>query len=186
MLTLELSAQESFNEETQEFLTLEPVVLELEHSLVSLSKWESITEKPFLGNTKRTNEELYLYIKCMSVNADIPDEVMNRLTQVDLNEINAYLQRSQTATTFKESTSKRGNSTGEAVTSELIYYWMTALQIPFECQYWNINRLITLIRVCNIKNQPAKKMSKREALTKMRSLNAERRAAREQLGGSND
>ncbi len=163
-----------WNELTQEFIsTKKDWVLQLEHSLISLSKWESKWCKPFFSKEDKTYEETLDYIRCMTLTPNVPDEVYKCLTPSNIAAINDYIAAPMTATWFgKDQQSKKSN---EQVTSELIYYWMIALNIPFECQKWHINRLLTLIRVCNIKNQPSKKMSKRALMSRNAALNASRR-----------
>lgn len=164
---------EGWDEEKNEFVEPKTQVLQLEHSLVSLSKWESKWCKPFLSKTPKTSEETLDYIKFMTINQNVKPEVYEHLTTENVEEINNYIESPMTATTFYED--KNGKPNRETITSELIYYWMVALQIPFECQKWHLNRLITLIRVCNVKNAPPKKMSKREIMSRNAALNAARR-----------
>ena len=175
MLTLEIAGEEYFNEELSEFELRDGFTLELEHSLVSLSKWESKFNKPFLGETERTLEELLYYIECMILTPNFPPEVLSRFSVDNFKVINEYIESKQTATTFSERPQRKGR--GETVTSELIYYWMVAFNIPFECETWHLNRLFALIRICNIKNSPPKKMSKGEIARRNRELNDQRRAA---------
>lgn len=148
--------------------------LQLEHSLVSLSKWESIWCKPFFDKREKTYDEIIDYIKCMTLNKNVDASVYHRLTEDNVIQINKYIEAPMTATTFYD-LSGGGTGRKETVTSELIYYWMIALNIPFECQKWHINRLLTLIRVCEIKNTPPKKMSKGEIMRRNASLNSIRR-----------
>lgn len=172
MLKIIVSGTEMFDDRAQEFTTEGDVVLELEHSLVSLSKWESEFGKAFLGREAKTPEEVVAYVRCMCVGDNFPPEVFHRLSRANFEEINAYIDARMTATWFSDSPEPK---TREVITAELIYYWMTAFQIPFECERWHLNRLFTLIRVCNIKQQPPKKMSSTEISQRNAALNAERR-----------
>lgn len=172
MLKITIPATEMFDERTQEFLIMKEQTLQLEHSLVSLSKWESKWNKPFLVKDEKTLEETIDYIKCMTITQNVNPEVYNRLTKENFETINNYIQAPMTATTFHH---QNGAPSREIVTSELIYYWMISLNIPMECQRWHLNRLLTLIRVCNVKNTPPKKMNKREIASRNASLNAARR-----------
>ena len=173
MLELRIPGLEYFNEETCEFTYYDDEIIELEHSLVSISKWESKWCKSFFSKKEKTYEETLDYIKCMTITQNVKDEVYNRLTRDNVAEINKYIENPMTATHFYEDKNAKGGR--ETITSELIYYWMIALNIPFECQKWHLNRLLTLIRVCNIKNQPPKKMSKRDLMSRNAALNAARR-----------
>ena len=173
MLYITIPSCEMYDESTEEFVYAKEQTLQLEHSLVSLSKWESKWCKPFLSKQDKTMEETIDYVRCMTVNQISDPTVYSRLTIDNLNSINEYIGSPMTATTF--SNTPKGGSSGEQVTSELIYYWMIALNIPFECQKWHLNRLLTLIRVCEVKNQPPKKMSKREIMSRNAALNAARR-----------
>lgn len=173
MLIITIPEMEMFNEKTQEFFTLKEQTLQLEHSLVSLSKWESKWCKAFLSKEEKTVEETLDYIKCMTITQNVDPSVYNRLSSSNIQEINKYIEAPMTATTFYGDTQK-GRSR-ETVTSELIYYWMISLNIPMECQKWHLNRLLTLIRVCNVKNTPPKKMSRRDIMNRNAALNAQRR-----------
>ena len=173
MLYITIPSCEMYDESTEEFVYAKEQTLQLEHSLVSLSKWESKWCKPFLSKQDKTMEETIDYVRCMTVNQVSDPTVYSRLTLDNLNSINEYIGSPMTATTF--SNTPKGGSSGEQVTSELIYYWMIALNIPFECQKWHLNRLLTLIRVCEVKNQPPKKMSKRDIMSRNAALNAARR-----------
>lgn len=166
-------SQEGWDEQKQEFVEPKVQVLQLEHSLVSLSKWESKWCKPFLSKSNKTSEEILDYIKCMTVTQNVKPEIYDHLTRENIDQINAYIEAPMTATTFTDD--KTGKNSREIVTSELIYYWMIALQIPPEYQKWHLNRLLTLIRVCNVKNAPPKKMSKRDIMSRNAQLNAARR-----------
>ena len=164
---------EGWDEKKQEFIEPKVQILQLEHSLISLSKWESKWCKPFLSTTEKTSEETMDYIKCMTITQNVDPDVYNHLTAKNIEEINNYIYAPMTATTFSED--RNGKSNREIITSELVYYWMVALQIPFECQKWHLNRLLTLVRICNVKNQPPKKMSKRDVMSRNAALNAARR-----------
>lgn len=171
MLVITVPATEMFNDATQEFIETKEQVLQLEHSLVSLSKWESKWNKPFLDSKDKTLAETLDYIKCMTITQNVHDEVYNRLTRSNIEAINNYIDSPMTATTFSDN----NKSSREIITSEVIYYWMISLNIPFECQKWHLNRLLTLIRVCNVKNTPPKKMSKKDIMSRNAALNAARR-----------
>lgn len=174
MLRITVPAGEGWDEAKQEFVDLKPAqTLSLEHSLVSLSKWESKWCKPFVSTKDKTSEEMIDYIKCMTLTQNVSDDVYNRLSTENIRQINEYINAPMTATWFNER--KNGSRCSEQITSELIYYWMIALNIPFECQKWHLNRLLTLVRICNIKNQPSKKMSRNEILSQNAALNAARR-----------
>jgi hypothetical protein len=172
MLTLTVLGQELFDEETQEFSNEVYAVLELEHSLVSLSKWESKYEKPFLGPGEKSTEEVLGYVEAMTLTTDFPPDVFHRLSDKNMEQVNVYLESKQTGTWFNEE--KEGKASTETITSELIYYWLVAHQIPFEVENWNLNRLFTLIKICNIKNAKPKKMGRGEMLARNRALNEQR------------
>lgn len=178
MLTITIKGDELFDERTAEFFSVDDVVLDLEHSLVSLSKWESIYQKPFLSKREdRTPEEIQGYIRAMILTPGITDEILARMSTENINAIKDYIESPQSATTFNEMHESKGR--GETITSELIYYWMVAFNIPFECEYWHLNRLFSLIRICNIKQEKPKKMSKSAIARQHHELNEQRKA---QLG----
>lgn len=178
MLEIVIPGQELFNDKTQEFIETKPQKIVLEHSLVSISKWESKWGIPFLNSNEKTSEQILDYIKCMCITQNISDEVFNRLTKENINDIVAYIEAPMTATTIK----KRNGRNREIITSELIYYWMVTFNIPVDFQKWHLNRLMTLISVCSEKNAPKKNMSKRELLNQNAALNAKRRAAMNSRG----
>lgn len=173
MLTITIEGDEYYNEETEEFSTVGDVVVHLEHSLLSVSKWESKYQKPFLSSGKKSPEEIFGYIKAMILDRDLDPDVLNRCSQKNIDQIQEYIDSSQSATTFGMMPERRGP--GEVITAELIYYWMVAFTIPFECENWHLNRLFALIRICNIKNSSQKKMSRNELAQRNAALNAQRR-----------
>lgn len=173
MIQITVPERECWDEIKEEFVYVKGQTLQLEHSLVSLSKWESKYCRPFLSRQDKTHEEMLYYIKCMTVTQNVSPDVYTALTDENIQAINAYIEAPMTATTFGDE-HMRGNGR-EQPTAELIYYWMIALNIPFECQKWHLNRLLTLIRVCSIKNQPPKKRSAREIMSRNAALNAARR-----------
>jgi hypothetical protein len=174
MLRIIIEGDEDYNEETNTFETVGDVVVDLEHSLVSLSKWESKYQKPFLSKGTKTPDEIFGYLKAMIVTPDVDPDILYRCTQKNINEIQEYIDSSQSATTFGSMPERRGP--GEVITSELIYYWIVSFNIPFDCQHWHLNRLFSLIRICNIKNSKGQKMSRSELAARNRELNAKRRA----------
>jgi hypothetical protein len=172
----------TFWDEAKEEFIPKPAVpvteLLLEHSLVSLSKWESATTKPFLTKEPKTAEETLLYIKCMTLNKKVSDEVYNNLTSENMSAISTHIDSKMTATTFTEVPGTQARNTGEFVTAEIIYYWMITLTVPVEFENWHLNRLLALIKVLNLKNSPPKKTGRREGIANRRILN---RARKEQL-----
>ena len=174
MLRILIEGDELFDEETQTFITVDDVVVDLEHSLLSLSKWESEYQKPFLSSGPKTREEIFGYLKAMVVTPGVDPDALTNCSAENIEKIQEYIDSSQSATTFGMMPERRGP--GEVITSELIYYWLVAFNIPFECETWHLNRLFSLIRICNIKNSKPKKMSRTELAQRNRELNAKRRA----------
>lgn len=174
MLQITIRPFELFDEGKQEFISYKKAqVLQLEHSLISISKWEQKWHKAFLSKNDKTYEETIYYIHCMTLTQNVDPISYYFISDDDMNRINEYISDSMTATFFMED--KKPVRSSEIVTSELIYYWMIALGIPFECQKWHLNRLLTLIKVCQIKNGPPKKRSKRDIMAQNAALNAARR-----------
>ena len=173
MLQIKIPGADGWDERTEQFITLPDTTIVLEHSLISISKWESKWHMPFLGKDEKTPEQISDYIKCMTITPNVKEEVYDRITRDQVESIMAYINDPMTATTISQREGRRVSR--EIVTSELIYYWMVALEIPFECQKWHINRLMMLIQICNIKNEPDKKMSRRSAMQQNAALNAARR-----------
>lgn len=172
MLKVTIPAMEQWDETNQEFINIKEQTLQLEHSLVSLSKWESKWCKPFISRNIKTEEEILDYIKCMTITQNVNPDIYKFIPNSIIEEIKSYIDAPMTATWFNE---KEGKTNSEQITSELIYYWMISLNIPFECEKWHLNRLLTLIKVCDIKNKPHKKMSQNAILKQQASLNAARR-----------
>lgn len=172
MLRINVPSIEKFNESTNEFISSPGGELQLEHSLVSVRKWEEKWHIPFLTKDEKTEEQMMDYIRCMTLNHVNPG-IYDSLTRNEVNQIQKYIDDPMTATTFGEE--KKKNSR-EIITNEIIYYWMVSFNIPFECEKWHLNRLMTLIRVCSIKNTPQKKMSTREVMARNKALNKARKA----------
>jgi len=173
MLEITIPSREMYDESKNEFVTTNEITIKLEHSLVSISKWEAKWHKAFLGKDKKTMEETLDYIKCMTLTQNVDSNVYNCLSPDNIEEIKRYIEDPYTATYVYED--PNGPRSNETITSELIYYWMVALNIPFECQKWHLNRLLTLIKVCNKKNAPPKKMSHNQLLSRNAALNAARK-----------
>lgn len=177
MLQVFIPGQEFWDEQCEQFKSTKPIVLQLEHSLVSISKWEAKWKVPFLDKRQeKTREQTLDYIRCMTItqNVDpltyafIPNDVIEQITK--------YIDDPMTATWFSKEQERKAGINREIVTAELIYYWMIACQIPFECQKWHLNRLLTLIKVCSVKNEKPKPMSKKALASRNSALNAARRA----------
>lgn len=176
MISLVIPAWEGYDAESGFFQPHPETHLELEHSLYTISKWEARWHLPFLTDKPKTTEQILDYIRCMTMNEVSDPFCYYRLTDEDVAVVEKYIDDPMTATTFREDPEKgRKPNPGKFTTSEEIYYMMTALNIPFECQHWHLARLLTLIRVCNIKQQPPKKMSKGAQAKQNRALNAARR-----------
>ena len=169
-----IPSAELWDSKNEKFVYTKEQTIVLEHSLVSLSKWESKWHKPFLGKEKKSAEETLDYIRCMTLTQNVDPGVYRYLTNKNIEEINDYIDDVMTATWFGDD--KNAKPSNKTITSELLYYWMISLNIPFECQKWHLNRLITLIKVCNEENKPKKKISKKEAYSRNSALNAARRA----------
>ena len=172
MLTITIPAAELWDEKNEGFINTSGATIQLEHSLVSISKWEAKWHKAFLGKKEKTEEEVLDYVRCMTLTPDVDPNVYIGLTEQNIQQINVYIDAPMTATKFPPD-NKKGNSR-ETVTSELIYYWLISMNIPFECQYWHLNRLLALIKVCSLKNQSPKKMGKND-LRRRNAINAKRR-----------
>ena len=176
MLKIEIPGGEFYNEKTHEFIYSKPVSLTLEHSLVAISKWESKWKVPFLDKNDKTIEQTLDYVKCMTITQNVSDDVYEHLPDSVLKKILDYIKDPMTATWFRDDQlSKKPGQRKQIVTSELIYYWMVAYNIPEKYEKWHLNRLITLIKICEIKSTPPKKMSKRELMRRNNALNDARK-----------
>lgn len=173
MLKIVIPASEQFDAATETFIYSKEQTLQLEHSLVSLSKWESEHCKPYLAREPKTFAESIDYVRCMTISQNVSPDVYDAITQDILDQVAVYIDAPMTATTFPKEEKRVVNR--DIITAEIIYYWMVSNNIPFECQKWHLNRLLTLINVCNVKSQPPKKMSRSESLAQRRALNAARR-----------
>lgn len=180
MLTIKIPDVEYFDEALAQFIKIRGATVQLEHSLTSLSKWESVWEKPFLGPEEKTQEQVVSYIQMMVLTPDVPPEIFDHLSGENYRQINEYINAKRSATWFVEKPAS-GRPSREIVTSEVIYYWMASHQIPYECETWHINRLMTLIRVCNEKNAPQKKAGPPD-LAARRALNEQRKAQMQSRG----
>jgi len=173
MLQITIPPVELFDEAKKEFVWSKSYELQLEHSLVSLSKWESTWGKAFLTKGEKTSEETMDYIRCMTVSQNIDPVAYTLISQVNIDKITQYIDHPMTATKINQD---KGTTNKDIITAEIVYHWMITFNIPFECQKWHLNRLLTLINVCNIKNQPQKKVNRKDILSKRNSLNEARKA----------
>lgn len=180
MLQLHFPDMDFFDEQQQKFFTIKGQTIQLEHSLVSISKWEAKWKKPFLSREQKTLEETIDYVRFMTITQNVNPQIYSCLTPEQMQEVNRYIDDPMTATTIKQTEGKGGAM--KVITSEEIYYYMISYQIPMECQKWHFNRLMMLIRVCGEKNKPKKKMRKGEIARRNRRLNAARRARMGSLG----
>lgn len=178
MLSVLVPAQEFYDSKNEEFLYTQQTELTLEHSLISIAKWESKWNKPFLDYKKpKTSEESLDYIRCMTIGKEAESLVYQTLPSFIMIQVNEYMQLPMTATWFsKNSHGGIGSMSRDIITNEIVYYWMIQFGIPFECEKWHFNRLLTLIRVCNLKDAPPKKMSKRQLMERNTALNAKRKS----------
>lgn len=173
MLQITIPAVEKWDERKQEFVYGKEQTLQLEHSLVSISKWESKWNKAFLSKRDKSTEEVLDYVRCMTLTKNVNSEIYTSIPNDVMDQISEYIDAPMTAVHFQDD--KAGGTSRETVTSEVIYYWMISLNIPFECQKWHLNRLLALIRVCNLKSNPPKKRSAKEIMSRNAALNAARR-----------
>lgn len=175
--------QSNWDEENEQFVNVEETRLQLEHSLISLAKWESKWHIPFLGKKEKTDEQIQDYIRCMTLTQHVDPDIYRHIPLSILNEIFDYIEDPMTATWFSKTEEKKfGIGKREIITAEIVYYWMVTLNIPVQFEKWHLNRLLTLIRVINVKNEPSKKMSKKDILASNRKTNAARRAKHRSKG----
>lgn len=174
MLTIEIFGTEQWDPKLEEFVYTKPTTLVLEHSLVSVSKWEAKWGRSFFSDPPKTKAERLDYVRCMTVTQNVPVTAYTALTSKELTKIEKYISAPMTATTI--SSPPQSSRSRSKITSELVYYWMIEFGIPFECQKWHLNRLLTLIRICEIKSRPAKKRNANDILRENASLNKQRRA----------
>lgn len=179
MLTITIQGDELWDENLEQFCYSESIVLEFEHSLVSLSKWEEVFHKPFLTREEKTEAEMFGYVKAMLLTPNVSDETLMRLNASHYQEIDAYINNPMTGTTFSNQENRARSS--ERLSAELIYFWMSQYNIPYEARHWHLNKLFTLIRVHDSKTQKPKKMSQTAAAARMAEINRQRR---ERLGTS--
>lgn len=174
MLEITITGREFWDSSKEEFVYFEGISLRLEHSLISVSKWEAKYKRSFIADGPNTANEIIDYVKFMSLDKIKDERSLSLLTENDFEKILAYINDSMTATKITNNApSKKG---GHKLTSEEIYYYMTALNIPFSCEKWHLNRLLTLIDIASLKNAPPKKMGKGDILRQNAALNAARRA----------
>jgi hypothetical protein len=173
MLRITVPVAEQWDEAKQEFVYSKGGTLQLEHSLVSISKWESKWCKPFITKAEKNLDETIDYIRCMTLTQNVDPDIYQSITSGNIDQVNRYIEAPMTASSVTDD--EPGKKSGEQVTSELIYYWMVAYAIPFECQKWHLNRLLMLIKICNAKNKKPKKRSRREIMSRNAALNAARR-----------
>lgn len=172
-LTIKIPGKELFNNKTQEFIYLPDYEITLEHSLISISKWEAKWHVSYIDTKEKTPEQTFDYIRCMSIKGEIPDDVLFNLSVKNIESIMDYIDNPMTATVIK---SKDSTVRNQLITSELIYAWMVGYQIPFECQKWHLNRLLKLIQTVKELNKPSKKMSQSEIAARNKAINAKNRA----------
>lgn len=175
MLEITIPDGEYFDEANGRFASIRGQTIRLEHSLVSISKWEAKWHKPFLSNKGQTNEEAIDYIRCMTITQNVDPDLYYFIPETEMQKINAYLENPMTATWFSKKGPAGRAPSREIITSEILYWEMIELGIPIEFEKWHLNRLLTLIRVCSEKNSPSKKMSRKDIFAQNRALNAARR-----------
>lgn len=170
MLEIPIPPQEIWDPVKEKFIKYDGGVIKMEHSLRAIQKWEAKYKKPFLSKEEKTEDEVLFYLKCMTLNK-VDDVAYSLLTNSDMEDISNYISEQRTATTIK--TSSKGSR--KVPTAEVMYYWLSALQIPFEVADWHLSQLLTLVEVANELNNP-KKMKKSEVYNQYDALNEMRKA----------
>lgn len=178
MLRIIVPGGEYYDENKGEFVYRKDQELQMEHSLISISKWEARWRVAYNKERQKTPEEILDYFRCMTINRVDP-EVYDRLTEKNISDIINYMNEPMTACYFNNDSPVKSKDT---MTSEMIYYYMIVLGIPFECEKWHFNKLMALIEVCSIKNKPEKTMSRADLLRKNARLNAARKKAHHTKG----
>lgn len=183
MLYLHIEPQEGFDSNTNEFINIKETNLQLEHSLVSLKKWEQKYHVPFLDKKKeKTLEQWLFYVQCMTYTQNVDPNVYKYMSADNFKKVTEYIEDPMTATWFSDNKNGlSGVNSNEIVTAEVIYYWMIELGIPIQFEKWHLNQLMTLIRVINNKRNP-KKMGKQEEAIQRSALNAQRKAKMKSRG----
>lgn len=182
MLNLVIPESEWFDSNTNKFIYYPETKLQMEHSLIAISKWEAKWKKPFLRKEQRTTEEFIDYLRCMTINQNVDPKIYYRLGKKEIDIIQQYIDDPHSATTFSNfKENKPGKK--EVITSELIYYWMVSAQIPFECEKWHLSNLMNLLRIADIKSGgKSNKMPKADTYKQYRALNEARRAKHHSKG----
>ncbi len=175
MLQITIPSAELWDEHNNIFVHTKAQTIRMEHSLVSVSKWETKWHKPFLSDEKKTREEMLDYYRCMTITQNVDPDFYNFIPYDKVNEIDAYIEDSASATVFYDHDGNKMPHRKERITSEKIYSWMVTLNIPFECQTWHLNRLMNLIRYCQAANQSPKKRSQKEIIQDYAKINAANR-----------
>lgn len=176
MLEMTISEKEFYQEHTSKFIQIPECKVTLEHSLISLAKWESKWQVPFFDGKPKTPTQNLDYIRCMVVGNIKDDRIFDHLSEEEVLQIQSYMAAPMTATTFSERNKSKRKVKKETMTAEVIYARMCTHNISFECQKWHLNRLLTLIRVCDLRDSPPEKMSKKETSMWYAEQNANRRA----------
>lgn len=176
ILHITIPGKENWDSVKEEFIYEEDAELYLQHSLVTVAEWEARWKISFLDTDNKTPEQITDYIKIMTINQnEVDDSVYKRLTKENLDEINRYLKDEMSATTITDHGTPESNGRNEIITAEIVYYWMFSHNVPVEFENWHFNRLITLLKTCNIKSNPDNKMTKQETAKMYAEMNKARR-----------